>query len=440
MRKPYSCACVLAAPSKLKLPLWAGLGKIKRSIGIIELELTIIDRFRQYVPACILAGCFFFFACVTTSNSSRLFAQNALPASLEQAGTLTPEKRADLQAELRRHASVIEAQSAVLKIVTKLVGPAVVFIEAERETRLQNGKTQHVEEAGAGVIIEWKGLYYVLTNRHVIRNSPPEAIKISLADGRRIFPSKAWGDPDFDVGVLAISAPNLTASPLGDSDKLETGDFVLALGNPFGLAHSVTYGIISGKGRRNLKVGDNDNERRMIQDFLQTDASINPGNSGGPLVNLYGEVIGINTCIASNSGKNEGIGFAIPSNLFMFVAKQLIENGKVTRAYIGVTLNTKFGPNSAAEIGLPRPMGAQINSVTPNSPAAFAKLQTGDVILEFNQNPIEDDLHLINVVSVTPLGKTVPVLIYRNRQTLTFQIEVTDRGKFEQPSISNQPN
>jgi serine protease Do len=361
-----------------------------------------------------------------------LLAQTALPAALEQAGNLTDKQRDELKAELHRHATVIEAQSAVLKTVSKLIGPTVVFIEAEREIHPANVRPQKVVELGSGVIIKWKDQFYVLTNRHVIRNANSDAIKINLADGRRIYPEKVWGDAEFDVGVLAISAPNLVPAELGDSDNLDIGDFVLAVGSPFGLTHSVTYGIISGKGRRNLKLGQNDSGKDMIQDFLQTDASINPGNSGGPLVNLRGEVIGINTCIASNSDSNEGIGFAIPANLFMFVAKQLIENGKVTRAYIGVKLTSNFGPNSAAEIGLPRPMGAHVNAITPQSPAAEAKLQPGDVILEFNHIPIEDHLHLINVVSVTPFGKPVPMLVYRNRETITLYIEVSDREKFPQ--------
>jgi serine protease Do len=392
--------------------------------------------YKLIIPACLIAGSFFF------SPSPRLLAQSALPASLEQAGSLSPRQRGELHAELRRHATVIEAQSAVLKTASKLIGPTVVFIEAERQSRGANGRVQQIDELGSGVIIQWKEKYYVLTNRHVIRNSTPETIKINLADGRRIFPTKVWGDAEFDVGVLAITASSLTPAAVGDSDKLDIGDFVLAVGSPFGLTHSVTYGIISGKGRRNLKLGNNNEsgkEKEMIQDFLQTDAAINPGNSGGPLVNLYGEVVGINTCIASNtvntegSDLNVGIGFAIPSNLFMFVARQLIENGKVTRAYIGVTLTSNFGPNTAANLGLPRPMGALVNAIKPASPAAAAKLQTGDIILEFNGVPIEDHLHLINVVSMTPLGKAVPMLVYRNRRTMTLNIEVNDRDKFENP-------
>jgi serine protease Do len=209
---------------------------------------------------------------------------------------------------------------------------------------------------------------------------------------------------------------------------MDVGDFVLAVGSPFGLTNSVTFGIISAKGRRDLRLND---AAVRFQDFLQTDAAINPGNSGGPLVNLHGEIIGINNAIASMSGRNEGIGFAIPINMFMIVGRQLIETGKVTRAFLGVNLNSKFGPAMAAELGLPRPIGAHITSITPNSPAVAANLQVGDVILEFNHTVVENDAHLVNLVSLTPVGKTVSLLIFRDRKPVTVTVEVSDRSKFE---------
>jgi serine protease Do len=352
-----------------------------------------------------------------------VFAQNTLPASLEHGRTLTPEKQAQLREELQRHSAVLEAQSAVLKTVAKLVGPSVVFIESEHAVDTRQSKQQSVQEDGSGVIINWRDKFYILTNRHVIRNAAPDGIKIDLADGRRITPDKVLSEEASDVAVLAVSAPGLVAAPLGDSDKIDVGDFVLAMGSPFGLNQSFTFGIISAKGRRNLNLGHNP----KMQDFLQTDAAINPGNSGGPLVNLRGEVIGINTAIASNSGFSEGCGFAIPVNLFMFVARQLIEKGKVTRAFIGVNLNGKFGPEDAARLGLPRPMGAQVLAVTPGSPAEKVNLQPDDVILEFNHIPIEDDGHLVNVVSTTELGAAVPILVFRNRETFSVQIEPVER-------------
>jgi len=354
-------------------------------------------------------------------------AQTAFQAAMERVGPISPNERAELKQSLERHAKVLEAQSALLKTVAKLVGPTVVHIEADATpaNSLQYGRGRQIEEAGSGVIIQQKNAFYVLTNRHVVRNSAPEGIKINLADGRRIYPSKVWEDPETDVAVLAITAPNVVDAPLGDSDRMEIGDFVLAVGSPFGLSHSVTFGIISAKGRRDLRLGDTN---LRFQDFLQTDAAINPGNSGGPLVNLRGEVIGINTAIASNSGGNEGIGFAIPVNMFMAVARQLVEQGKVRRAFLGVSLDSKFGPAMAAEIGLPVPVGARVTAVTPRTPAESAGIQVGDVIVEFNRVRIEDDAHLVNLVSLTEVGKKVPLVVYRDRKTLAFQVVVGDRS------------
>ena len=355
------------------------------------------------------------------------------PAALDLPDATRPAERAELRRELERQAKVLEAQSAVVRIVAKLVGPAVVYIEADvpPETNAgYNNRPRHVEEAGSGVIIEFKDAFYVLTNRHVIRGAAPQAVRIQLADGRRLHPTKVLEDPATDVAVLGITASGLTAVPLGDSERMQIGDFVLAIGSPFGLSQSVTFGILSAKGRRKLSLGDASTIR--FQEFMQTDAAINPGNSGGPLVNLRGEVVGINTAIASDSGSFEGVGFSIPSNMFMTVAKQLIENnGTVVRAFLGVNLDWKFGPAAATELGLPRLVGARITSVIPSSPAEAAKLQPDDVILEFNHTPIEDDAHLVNLVSLTKVGKRVPVVIFRDRKPLNMTVEVGDASQFK---------
>ena len=353
-----------------------------------------------------------------------------LPAALERPEATRPEQRAELQRELGRHAAILEAQSGVVKCVAKLIGPAVVHIEADiaSEANSAYARSRHVEEAGSGVIIQVRDSYYVLTNRHVVRDAAPAAISIYLADRRRLHPSKVLQDPDTDVAVLAVSAPDLVAAPLGDSDRMEIGDFVLAVGSPFGLSRSITFGIISATGRRALHLGEVDTVK--FQDFLQTDAAINPGNSGGPLVNLRGEIIGINTAIASNSGGNEGIGFAIPVNMFMIVGRQLIETGTVTRAFLGVNLNSKFRAGDGRRIGIAAAGGAHITGIMPGSPAEAAKLRPGDVILEYNHTPIEDDAHLVNLVSLTKVGKTVPVLIFRDRKPLAVTVEVGDRDKF----------
>ena len=215
---------------------------------------------------------------------------------------------------------------------------------------------------------------------------------------------------------------------MGDSDKLEIGDFVLAVGSPFGLSHSVTYGIISAKGRRDLKLGDGSVK---YQNFLQTDAAINPGNSGGPLLNLRGEVIGINTAIASSSGGSEGIGFSIPINMVMNIATQLIERGNVVRAYLGVRLDSRFDAARAAALGLPRPAGALVSTVTPNSPAATSDVREGDVILKVNDVHVEDDAHLVNLVSLSGVGESINLVVYRGGKTLAVKVQVGKRDDFE---------
>ncbi len=373
-------------------------------------------------------------ALFSTVFAARLAAQNTVPASLEHAKSLTPERQAELRQELERHLTAIDAQAAVMKTVAKLVGPSVVFIESQHGP---DASRRHIiQEDGSGVIIKWKEKFYVLTNRHVVHDTPLGAIKIDLADGRRISPDKVLSDEESDVAVLAVSASEMVSAPLGDSDRLEIGDFVMAMGSPFGLNQSFTHGIISGKGRRNLRLGESNSKSGETnfrnQDFLQTDAAINPGNSGGPLVNLRGEIIGINTAIASSSGLSEGCGFAIPMNMFMFSARQLIETGKVTRGYIGVKLNSRFGPEMAADAGLPRLMGAKVIEITSKTPAESAKLLPGDIILEFNHIPIEDDGQLVNVVSMTEVGTSVPLLIFRNRQAQSVEVEIHDRAKYPQ--------
>jgi serine protease Do len=262
---------------------------------------------------------------------------------------------------------------------------------------------------------------YVLTNRHVIDGATPQKINITLADGRPLQPTKVWADVETDVAVMAVDAPGLVAAELGEDTPPEIGDFVLAMGSPFGLSRSVTFGIISAKGRRDLQLG---NSGLVLQDFLQTDAAINPGNSGGPLINLRGQVIGINTAIASNSGGSEGIGFAIPIRMFMFTARQLVAHGNVRRAYLGVTLDRDFDAQRASALGLPGPFGALVMEVRGNSPAANSGLKSGDVILQFNGVTVEDDAHLVNIVKLTEVGSRVSLVVLRDRspQAITLHL------------------
>jgi serine protease Do len=332
-------------------------------------------------------------------------------------------------AQLDRDAEHLVLQSQVLRRVVRLSGPFVVHIDAQKSENPRSPRSRLVEEAGSGILIEHQDGFYVLTNRHVVKDAANEQILIKLDDGRELNPSLVRSDADTDIAVMSIQAPDLVSARLGDSDCVEIGDFVLAVGSPFGLSRSVTYGIVSAKGRRDLELGG---EIVRYQDFLQTDAAINPGNSGGPLLNLRGEVIGMNTAIASSSGGNEGIGFSIPINMVLIVARQLIEKGEVSRAFLGVNLDARFTAAAAAKTGLSRPRGARVTAITPGSPAEQARLAVGDVILEFDRIAVENDAHLINMVSLTPVGTEVPISVFRGGQTIKLTVKVGERAKFEE--------
>ena len=225
----------------------------------------------------------------------------------------------------------------------------------------------------------------------MIEGARPAKISIFLHDGRSLHPDRIWLDAKADIAVLKLGRDDLPAARLGNSDEAAVGTWVLALGSPFGLTHSVSQGIISARGRHMDELQDVEN-----QDFLQTDAAINPGNSGGPLVNMKGEVIGINNSIASNGGGNEGVGFSIPINLARWIMNQLISNGRVNRGALGIDLHPEFRPEDALALGLDLPRGAWVDVVHPGSPALEGGLRDGDVIVRFRGEEIHDLNHLIN--------------------------------------------
>jgi serine protease Do len=325
---------------------------------------------------------------------------------------------------LAREADLIEQHYGLLKKVVKVAQPSVVHIEANKTSRGTNNALTHIEEAGAGVIMKYHDKFYVITNRHVVVDAPVESIRVQLQDGRFFYPVEMRDDADSDLAVLYLDETGLEPARFGNSDQLEIGDFVVAVGSPFGLSHSVSYGIISAKGRRELDLGD---KGVRLQDFLQTDAAINPGNSGGPLLNLRGEVIGINTAIASNSGGSEGIGFAIPINMVNKFTDDMLRYGRVRQGFIGVTLDSRFSPEKALALGLDSAFGARISSITPNSPASDSLLKKGDVILSFDGTRIENDSHLVCEVSKTEIGKRVPVVVHRDGLLKTFEVTVEER-------------
>jgi serine protease Do len=267
------------------------------------------------------------------------------------------------------------------------------------------------QSLGTGFIIEKDG--YILTNNHVVEQT--DEIKVKLEDGKE-YPAKIIGrDPKTDLALIKIEPEKpLAALPLGDSDKLEVGDWVVAIGNPFGLGHTVTAGIVSAKYR---KIGAS-----SYDNFIQTDASINPGNSGGPLLNMAGEVIGINTAIFSQSGGSIGIGFAIPVNMAKDLIPQL-KAGKVVRGWLGVMIQ-KITPELKEKMKLKSEKGALVADVTPGGPADKAGIQRGDVIVAFDGKEIQEMSELPFMVASTSVGKAAEVKVIRKGDTKTFKVTV----------------
>jgi len=341
---------------------------------------------------------------------------------------LSVDEREQLYKQVQRDAEILERQSTQLRRLTQLVRPTVVHIDTRKPAlRPKNGKASE-DEAGSGVISDIAGRMVVITNRHVVNRAELDNITIRLDDARELKPLRLWSDAATDIAVLEIEADDLETARLATDDPVQIGDAVLAVGSPFGLSHSVTLGIVSALGRRDLELGE---EGVRFQDFIQTDAAINPGNSGGPLVNLRGEVVGLNTAIASNSGGSEGIGFAIPIRMVMFVVRQLVETGVVSRAYLGVKLDNAFTQRSAQKLGMVRAVGAHVKEVTKGSPADAAGIRVDDVVVEFDGIPVEDDDHLVSLVSMTPTNSTVTLVVFREQGRLTLEMPVASRAQFE---------
>ncbi|GFO67195.1 peptidase [Geomonas limicola] len=277
------------------------------------------------------------------------------------------------------------------------------FFEAPRQ------HAQKQRNLGSGFIISEDG--YLITNNHVV--SGADEIKVKLSDGREFKGEVKGRDEKLDIALVRIEAKgNLPVAPLGDSDKTEVGEWVMAIGNPFGLGQTVTAGIVSAQGR---VIGSG-----PYDDYIQTDASINPGNSGGPLFNTKGEVIGINTAILASG---QGIGFAIPVNMAKAILPQLKETGKVVRAWLGVSVQP-VTQELAKSFGLEGERGALVAEVLPNSPAEKSGLKEGDIILEFDGHPIREMAELPRTVAVTPVGKKVSVLVQRDNRQETVSVVV----------------
>ena len=281
---------------------------------------------------------------------------------------------------------------------------------------------------GSGVIVTKDG--YILTNNHVVDSA--DTVKVTLTDGREFTAKVVGRDPKSDIAVVKIDARDLPIAPMADSDKVQVGDIVLAVGNPFGVGQTVTTGIVSATGRGNMGLED-------YEDFIQTDAAINPGNSGGALVDAEGRLIGINTAILSRSGGNQGIGFAIPSDLARTVMTSLVEHGHVTRGYLGVMIQD-VTPALAKEFKLKGSEGALVGDLVPRGPADKAGLKNGDVVVEFAGKKVLDSRHLKLIVAETKPDSTVPVKVLRGGSPETLDVTVRQLPGTEQLAQSNANN
>jgi serine protease Do/serine protease DegQ len=305
------------------------------------------------------------------------------------------------------------------------VSPAVVNISVSGSVAVNNPLAQdeffrrffqlppegprEVQSAGSGVIVD-AAQGYILTNHHVIENATK--ITVTLFDNRSLDAKVIGSDEGSDIAVLQVAAEDLAQIKLGDSADLRVGDYVVAIGNPFGFSHTVTSGIVSGLGRSGINPD-------AYEDFIQTDASINPGNSGGALVNLRGELVGVNSAIISRGGGNIGIGFAIPVNMVRSIMDQLIEHGSVSRGLLGVNI-TDLSPENAAIFGLSNTAGALVAAVTPNSAAERAGIEIEDVIVSINGERVRDSGALRNMIGLMRPGEQVRVGLIRDGREMTI--------------------
>jgi Do/DeqQ family serine protease len=281
-------------------------------------------------------------------------------------------------------------------------------------------RERQFQSAGSGVIVDAKN-GYIITNHHVVENA--SEITITLLDNRSFSAKVVGSDEGADIAVLQAKQPNLIAMPLGDSAHLEVGDFVVAIGNPFGLQHTVTAGIVSALGRSGINP-------EGYEDFIQTDASINPGNSGGALVNLKGELVGINSAILSGSGGNIGIGFAIPVNMVKGVMEQLIKYGQVKRGILGVNIYN-VTPEIAKEFGLTESTGALVAGVAPASSAERAGIKTGDIITSINGTVMKSASELRNSIGMLRVGDKVEIGLLRDGKPLKVTALIAERSEAE---------
>ena len=289
-------------------------------------------------------------------------------------------------------------------------------------------RQHHERSLGSGVIFSRDG--YIVTNNHVVEKATD--VRIFLANQREYRARVVGTDPRTDIAVLKVDATNLPVLPIGDSSKVRIGEFVLAVGDPFGVGQTVTIGIVSATGRGGFGIED-------IEDFIQTDAAVNPGNSGGALVNVRGELIGINTAILSGSGGNQGIGFAIPVNMGRAVVDQIMKTGRIVRGWLGIVIQP-VTPTVAKAFGLPgEPRGALISDLAPNGPAAQAGIQRGDIILGVNGQPIHESRDLQLKLNTMSPGSQVTMKLFRNGSENEVRTTLAEAPAQKPAPVENQP-
>ncbi len=333
-----------------------------------------------------------------------------------------------------------DSLSAAFRQATDVVQPSIVSITSEKEFRISGqfgNRTPQIPDEfrrffgdnfeqffnqpesdrrgiqrgfGSGVIISDDG--YILTNNHIVAGA--DEVTVKLQNGSTQTATVVGTDPRTEVAVIKIEASDLPIAVVGDSDEVRVGDWILAIGGPFGFENTVTAGIVSAKGRSSVGIADYEN-------FIQTDAAINPGNSGGPLINMQGEVIGINTAIATRTGANAGVGFSIPSNMARSIANALIKGGRVERGFLGVVIQD-LTPDLAASFGFDAQGGVLIGDVAKDGPGASAGLKPGDIILKLNGKPATNASAFRNAVAATAPRTTVEVEIFRNGRTINLKV------------------
>jgi len=375
---------------------------------------------------------------------SRLVVSGLLTFTLMVSGGLCPSGRADPDpGTLAEDIALLKRVSRGFSEVARKAIPAVVFVTVEKNVSVRPqpwgipdpfrdffndpfferffGPPNRREQAprqfrqqgqGSGFLITADG--YILTNSHVVDGA--DKIKVKLHGGREVEAKLIGKDPRSDIAVIKIEGNGYPFLALGDSDAIEVGEWVIAIGNPFGLSESITVGIVSAKGRSGIGLAD-------YEDFIQTDAAINPGNSGGPLLNIEGKVIGINSAIYSASGGNLGIGFAVPINMASAIYRQILQTGTVIRGYLGVTIQD-MTTDLAKSFGLEKEEGILVSDVMPDSPASEAGLQTGDILLELDGKKIESVSSFRNTIALTAPGTEVTLKLRRDGKEMTRKVKI----------------